>query len=300
MRPRAHTPRRALCGALISLVALPATGCELPRGHLDFTDPSSRITLRAPPPAPLFGDRLAEESRAAVARVRGEDVRRLLPARPHDLATGATVFAALPVADTWTHLAWQAARVRAAGAAGIDVVTEEGRTFERVPPALVTPTGPRPARGAIVRVAAGRDAPYGVIESVAPRTFTARTAWLGRIRRVEARPEEVLSLPDPLAPGAPVVFGPRSDRRLGSVITADGKHRWVMGPEGILQRVIFTEVRPLALRLDLRVGDAVIAPQPIRLTLATVVGVLEDGLRYEIAREQTDREVVTFDRLAPP
>jgi hypothetical protein len=288
--------RRAL---LLGCFALPLLACEAPRGRIDFSSSSKRITLDESARS-SEAKRRESERRIVARRETGQDLRKLLPERPIVVAVGAPVFAVLPVAGAWTHVGWQAARVTSVRSDGLGLATEDGRRFPWVPAAFVAPPGPRPRPGQIVRVAAGRELPFGAVTSVEPKLVTVRSAWLGWIRTVQAAPEDVMTFAGPYSPGAPVVFQQGQVRRLGSLVLLDGKHRWVVGPAGVLHRLPFPDVQSTTLRLDRKSGDEVLVPQPIRLVLATVVKVLSDGLRYEVAPDPTTRAVTTFDQLVTP
>jgi hypothetical protein len=234
-------------------------------------------------------------------RVKGRDVRRLLPQTPLKLVRGAWVFAVLPVGRTWRRVCWRSARVTAITKTGATLITEEQRTFDSVPPAMIVPQRRGPVKaGQVVRVHSGRQLPFGRVATVRPGTVEVITPWLGRPRKVSVRRREVLPIREGLFPAAPVIYRLASTQRMGTLLTLERKYRWVLGAEGVVHRLSWDRVKPVPITRRYNPGDRVRAALPVGLKLASVTRALGQHILYEIAWSQTRRSLVSFSQLAPP
>jgi hypothetical protein len=138
------------------------------------------------------------------------------------------------------------------------------------------------------------------VEWVQGNQVALQTVWLGEPRRVLADRWEVLPLKSGMVAASPVVYWLEDTRRIGSLVTLDQKHRWVLGAEGVIHRLPWNKVQAFDMSKVHRVGDQVLAALPVTLRLVSVIRVLDRGLRYEVGWAQTKRQVVSFAALAPP
>lgn len=232
---------------------------------------------------------------------QARDVRVLLPRRKQTVRAGDRAFAVVPIGHQWQRVGWRGVQVISVGAGGDTTVRlEEGREVAGVPPALILGApGERPRVGEAVRAGIGRSLPFGRVHRLDGERVVVRTVFLGEVREATLAPEEILRLPAGLMPGAPVVFRQTAGHRIGSLLVEDHKHWWVLGPDGIIHRVPWTDLKPLSMDHALSSGDAVRAALPMSLRTVTVTKVLDAGLRYEVGWDQTLREVVCFSALAP-
>ncbi len=245
----------------------------------------------------LLGDR----RHRLAHRVKGRDVRRLLPRVNLKLAKGDWVFAVLPAGNSWRRVCWRSARVTALEQAGATVITEEGRRFNAVPPAMIVPQRKgRLKAGMVVRVHNGRQLPFGRVVGLRLGAVEVRTPWLGRSRVVSARRREVLPIREGLYPSAPVIYRFQAARRMGSLLALERKYRWVLGAEGVVQRLPWDQVKPVPITRRYRPGDRVRAALPVGLKLASVTRALGQHVLYEVSWSATRRSVVPFSQLAPP
>lgn len=299
-----HSKQRnlELVVGLVLAVATLVSACASPR--LDF---SGRRGELAPAPVgatdefevnlQLLGDR----KHRLAHRDKGRDVRLLLPRIQLKLAVGNWVFALVPAGQSWQRVCWRSARVTAINRTGATLVTEEGRHFESVPPAMIVPQRPGPLKpGQVVRVHSGRLLLFGRVSALRPGTVKVRTPWLGRSREVSARRIEVLPVREGLFPASPVIYRHKSARQMGSLVTLERKHRWVLGAEGVVLRLGWDRVKPVPISRQHNPGDRVRAALPVGLKLASVTRVLDQHVLYEVSWSATRRSVVPFSQLAPP
>ncbi len=234
-------------------------------------------------------------------RIKGRDVRPLLPRIPLKVSPGDWVFAVLPAGKSWRRVCWRSARITAITPEGASVVTEEGRRFAAVVPALVgTQRRGRLHVGQVVRVHSGRALPFGRVSGLGRGEVLVRTPWLGRSRVVSARRQEVLPVGKGLSRGAPVVYRVHSLGRLGALVVSENKYRWVLGAEGVLQRLPWHLVTPVPISRRYSPGDRVLAAMPKGLKLVSVTRALAQHVLYEVSWTPTQRDVVPFSQMAPP
>jgi len=245
----------------------------------------------------LLGDR----RHRLAHRVKGRDVRPLLPGTPLKLARGDWVFAVLPAGQTWRRVCWRSARVTAITQTGATLVTEERRAFDSVPPAMIVRQIPGLLKpGQVVRVHSGRHLPFGRVATVRPGTVEVTTPWLGRSRVVSVRRREVLPIREGLYPSSPVIYRFKSTRRMGTMVTVERKYRWVLGAEGVVHRLRWDRVKSVPIARRYKPGDRVRAALPVGLKLASITRTLGRHVLYEVAWSQTRRTLVPFSQLAPP
>ncbi len=288
-------------GVLVSGCVL-ASGCASPR--MNFGDKRVRRRTDASVSRADYelNLQLVGGSRHRMAhRVKGRDVRLLLPRVPLKLASGEWVFVVVPAGQTWRRVCWRLARVTAITRSGATVITEEGRTFTAVPPAMIVPQRSDPLKpGLVVRVHSGRRLPFGRVVTVRPGSVEVRTPWLGRSRVVGVRRREVLPIRAGLYRAAPVVYRHKSTRRIGTLVTMERKYRWVLGAEGVVHRLSWDRVKAVDLGRRYQPGDRVRAALPVGLKVASVTRTLGHHVLYEVAWSQTHRTLVPFSDLAPP
>jgi hypothetical protein len=183
---------------------------------------------------------------------------------------------------------------------GVTVRLEEGREISGVPAALIRPAGKeRLILGDVVRAGIGRELPFGRVTSVEGERVVVRTVFLGELREASLARHEVLKVPSGMEMATPVVLHRPAGDIIGSLIALDQKHRWVLGPDGLIHRVPWTDVKELSVGRPLAPGDSVRAALPVSLRTVTVAKIIDAGLRYEVAWEQTRRAVVCFASIAP-
>lgn len=253
---------------------------------------AGKASLVLPPPDP---------KRDAVT-VEGRDVRRDLPAQPMEVKTGDRAFAVVPIGSSWQRVGWRAVRVQAVSTGGTAAVrTEEDRLIEGVPPALILPAPRERLRlGQVVRVGVGRGLPYGRVHRLEGGRVMVQTVYLGELREVAASPSEVLVVRQGPRPATPVVYGLAEGHRLGSLVAVDRKHRWVLGAEGVIHHLPWTDVTELDLDVPRRPGDVLRAAVTPDLRKVILMRELDKGLRYEVGWDGTASQVVCFSALAPP
>jgi len=292
----------ALTAALAVAVAVLGSGCTSPRMDFGRRRAARRADASVSQVDYEVNLQLLGGRRHRLAhRVEGRDVRLLLPQNPVKLVKGAWVFAVLPAGRTWRRVCWRSAQITAITPTGATLITEEKRTFDSVPPGMIVPQQRGPVKpGQVVRVHSGRRLPFGRVTAVRPGTVSVSTPWLGRIRVVQARPWEVLPIRDGLFPASPVIYRSRSTHRIGTLLTPEKKHRWVLGAEGVVLRLPWEWVTPLPISRKYTTGDRVRAALPVGLRLASITRVLDQHVLYEVSWSPTRRSLVPFSQLAPP
>lgn len=171
-------------------------------------------------------------------------------------------------------------------------VTVPGSFVEPGPPARPIAPG-----DAVLASVHGASAP-GRVEAIEGGRAKVRVVWLDAVEEIDVLASELLLLDGGLRFGQPVAVRTGDDRSYARFVRALGTHSWVLDWSGAGRKVEASAVEPLAVHSRLASGAEVLAVSLGVLAPATVVEVLDGGLRYRVRGQTGDEETLPFTEVA--
>jgi hypothetical protein len=183
--------------------------------------------------------------------------------------------------------------------------------------AAETPKGLKKGSAAVCSF--GGSSIAGRIESADAKSVTCAFRFINKTRKEKLKPEEVIPIDGKLGMGVPVFarFEANSDEwYTGEVVVVSGEDVWVDIPvqfsgEGdprkgrSVHKIKAANVKPVDVSKPLKVGDACLATNLVRIDQCKVLKVIDGGLAYDVSFGEGDSggadrgKEWTFDEVAP-